>query len=420
MLDFGVRFSPLAMLRQLPLDVVKIDERAGPVAQSTVVKQARALGLRTLAAGVGTADGWDAAARRGFVLAQGPFFGRPVPLAEVDTIVPAREPAPAVAEPRATDRVDVLVMTARWEEFAAVRATAFHPTAWAERDADTDTPYLWGVRRTPDGRELSMAVVDPTGSGSWETGAVAERLADRLRPACLALCGVCAGDPALTTPGDVVVADRAYEIFPDGRAVDHRRYDLDPDLVGAARDLDPTRLPSNGPPSDIDALLWTLERLRAGEDPLSHPDRVRYLSTATSATRLEWLESADLVTRHGDGTLAMTDAGAELVRRRSYDDVEGPRRLPFRLLVAPMASGSGMVADLGTWVSLRGAGLRGIAAVDLDAAAVASAAHRAEVPRWLVVKGVMDHLGPHWSARYTTFAARAAAEVLFALLDRVE
>ena len=40
------------------------------------------------------------------------------------------------------------------------------------------------------------------------TAALAATLAERLKPACLAMCGVCAGHPTDTELGDVVLADR--------------------------------------------------------------------------------------------------------------------------------------------------------------------------------------------------------------------
>lgn len=45
--------------------------------------------------------------------------------------------------------------------------------------------------------------------------------------------------------------------------------------------------------------------------------------------------------------------------------------------------------------------------------------HEREVPHWLVAKGVMDHANLDKNDRFKEFAARASAEVLFALLGRL-
>jgi hypothetical protein len=117
--------------------------------------------------------------------------------------------------------------------------------------------------------------------------------------------------------------------------------------------------------------------------------------------------------------VAPAEAGTVLIRRRLYDDVDGPNRLPFRVLTGPMASGSAVIKDPSIWPLLKTAGVRKIAAVEMEAATVATVARESQVPRWLVVKGVMDHADINKDDRYKTFAARASAEVLFALLVRL-
>jgi hypothetical protein len=52
----------------------------------------------------------------------------------------------------------------------------------------------------------------------------------------------------------------------------------------------------------------------------------------------------------------------------------------------------------------------------MEAAVVASAAHRLSVPHWVVAKGVMDYADPRKDDRFKQFAARASAEVLYKLL----
>jgi hypothetical protein len=64
-------------------------------------------------------------------------------------------------------------------------------------------------------------------------------------------------------------------------------------------------------------------------------------------------------------------------------------------------------------------GNRRIAAMEMEAAAIASVAHQYEVPHWLVAKGVMDGAELDRDDRFKEFAARASAEVLFDLLGRL-
>ncbi|WP_448631735.1 EAL domain-containing protein [Cellulomonas soli] len=89
--DFGTGHSSLARLRELPVDVVKLDrsfvtDLPGPVASALVtafVGVASALGLRTVAEGIETEDQWSELRRIGCIDGQGYLFGRPAPGGDV-------------------------------------------------------------------------------------------------------------------------------------------------------------------------------------------------------------------------------------------------------------------------------------------------------------------------------------------------
>lgn len=328
------------------------------------------------------------------------------------------------------DGSTVLVVAALREELEAARVAALSRrqgslgvSEWEERRADGDMPYLWGAYRTSDGRSLSLALARPVHMGGRATAPYVTGLVDRLRPACVVMCGVCAGNPHDTALGDVVVAEPVYEwdegkVSRAGLAPDQRQYRLQPRWVRVAQDLDPSALPSYGAASEEESLLWLLERLHRDHDPRTEPARRRYFPSGTWATRLDRWQADGWITRDPNGAPRLTDAGAELVQRRLYDDVDGPQRLPFAVHVAPMASGSAVMADVRIWKRLGSAGVRKIAAVEMEGATIATIAHERKIP-WLVAKGVMDHADAHKDDRYKHFAARASAEVLFALLDRL-
>ena len=90
--DFGTGYSSLAQLRQLPLDSLKIDRsfvvdlgtsRELEVLVTSIVTMAHALELAVVAEGVETRQQLDVLERIGCDHAQGYYFGRPVPAAEV-------------------------------------------------------------------------------------------------------------------------------------------------------------------------------------------------------------------------------------------------------------------------------------------------------------------------------------------------
>ena len=90
--DFGTGFASLSHLRDLPIDGLKIDKsfvlglgedgRNAPILRA-IVMLAQALGLRTVAEGVETAETAELLRALGCEVAQGYHFGRPQPLPEL-------------------------------------------------------------------------------------------------------------------------------------------------------------------------------------------------------------------------------------------------------------------------------------------------------------------------------------------------
>jgi diguanylate cyclase (GGDEF)-like protein len=91
--DFGSGYSSLGYLKQLPIDVLKIDKSFvmamdGDADDAAIVRStiglARNLGLAVVAEGVESDRVWHELAALGCTLAQGYFVGRPMPAGELD------------------------------------------------------------------------------------------------------------------------------------------------------------------------------------------------------------------------------------------------------------------------------------------------------------------------------------------------
>jgi nucleoside phosphorylase len=291
---------------------------------------------------------------------------------------------------------------------------------WEEHDDADLPPYLTGVYDASNGGRLPMALARPTRMGGRSTGVVSTSLTDHLKPTCLAMSGVCAGNPDDTAPGDVVVAAPAYE-YDEGKyrgqdfQGDHQQYPQDDRWLRAAQDFDSSYLPSYGIATEHEAVVWFLERLHRRQDPRTHPARRRYFPPSTWQPRLERLEADGLIARRPGGW-GLTRAGRGRIERILDDDVDRPEKLPFVVHAGPMASGSAVIQDPQIWTRLKQLGSRKVLALEMEAASIATVANARQVPHWLVAKGVMDRADFEKDDRFKEFAARASAEVLYALL----
>jgi diguanylate cyclase (GGDEF)-like protein/PAS domain S-box-containing protein len=90
--DFGTGYSSLARLKQMPVDILKIDrsfvkdvpgDRHVASMVKAIIQMALGLGMTPLAEGIETEEQWHFLADHGCSLGQGYFFSRPVPAEEI-------------------------------------------------------------------------------------------------------------------------------------------------------------------------------------------------------------------------------------------------------------------------------------------------------------------------------------------------
>ncbi|NVK17945.1 MAG: EAL domain-containing protein [Methylocystaceae bacterium] len=94
--DFGTGYSSLSYLKKLPISKLKIDrafihdvnenERDAAIVDA-IIMLARALGLKTVAEGIETPEQYEYLKEKGCDLAQGFYFSRPVPAAEMEKMI---------------------------------------------------------------------------------------------------------------------------------------------------------------------------------------------------------------------------------------------------------------------------------------------------------------------------------------------
>jgi EAL domain-containing protein (putative c-di-GMP-specific phosphodiesterase class I) len=100
--DFGIGYSSLSYLKRLPIDELKIDrafvkdiltDGNDAAIAATIVGLCRNLGLDVIAEGVETEEQRAFLARQGCHRYQGYLFCRPLPLAQLEAFMTAKEPA---------------------------------------------------------------------------------------------------------------------------------------------------------------------------------------------------------------------------------------------------------------------------------------------------------------------------------------
>ena len=333
-----------------------------------------------------------------------------------------RESQAALSGPRG-DSVDVLLMTAIADEFAEARAVfSTHiglsegVREWSSQKTTFNDDYLVGSFFVGGEARFRIALAKPNRMGSVSTSPVATNLANYLRPKCLVMCGVCAGNPSDVELGDLIVSELAYQYDegkrePDVFLGDIRQARISKEWHAAAQSLDPRDLPSFGHPDHEERKLWLMHKLYQGLDPRVLPARKRYFAAGEWSSMLVDLEKSGELTIEGT-LIKLTDLGRMAVERSLVMDVDPPKTLPLEIKVGPMASGNVVVKDGVTWETLKRMGMRTVLGLEMEAATIGEVAKQCGIGEWIVIKGVMDHADPNKADRFKPFAARASAEAL--------
>lgn len=139
----------------------------------------------------------------------------------------------------------VVIITARPEEYRAVlqvQAGSSPDSTWQEvQELPGQRSVALRTFTGRDGQPLQVAVTRAAGQGERAITDALTTLVDTYKPACIALCGACVGDPGKTRPGDVIAADRL--IFPNSAntlpaSKDVTTYNLRGDWASALKPFD--------------------------------------------------------------------------------------------------------------------------------------------------------------------------------------
>ncbi|WP_437331489.1 pentapeptide repeat-containing protein [Sorangium sp. So ce394] len=334
--------------------------------------------------------------------------------------------------------VDVLIITALQDELEAVlRLGNGGASGWTMARDRSGLRYHYRSFTNQHGALFWIAAAWSGEMGETAAATRATQLIDELEPACLAMCGICAGRRGEVSLGDVIVADRVYS-YDHGKIVAHRGSEHQEELL--FRDIETYNLEATW---KMDAaffsrdLGWSAELVK--ERPLSKDVQRRWLLHALFAHQVEGgaspLTSPERKVRCPDWTavvkelraeglledkpavLRLTDAGRDLVLEERLLDPDGfPTDPPFRVHVGPIATGKTVREDPRLFDALRRHSRKTLG-VEMEGAAIGYVSARLG-RRSIVAKAVSDYADHAKDERFRSFACRASAEFLLAFLCR--
>ncbi len=334
---------------------------------------------------------------------------------------------------------DVLIITALLDELKALESVQHRLVdAWRSSTASDGSPYSHCTIQADDGTSLHVAAAWTGAMGEAMTAIKTTALVGHFSPACIAMCGICAGYRGKVSLGDVIVADRVYS-YDHGKLVkltdaqgkqeerfyhDFETYAPPKDWRVAAeyfsRDLYWSKdLCQTRPISHAHQQTWLLDALLAHEQgrgvaPVDHPDR-RTLCPSWSAI-IASSKSAKLVDT-AEGTLCLAPEGRTRAKEHQLHYPDGlPPAPPFKVHIGPIATGKTVREDAELFPRLE-MHIRKTLGVEMEAAAIGLVAQQFDRPA-IVVKAVSDHADRDKDDSFRTFAATASAEFLIRFLCR--
>jgi WD40 repeat protein/nucleoside phosphorylase len=339
-------------------------------------------------------------------------------------------------------QVDALIITALIDELEAVLAFGERgKNAWTPHNDPDGFPFHYReLPREDGGSPLRLAAASFDEMGESATATRATALIKYLDPACLAMCGICAGNRKDVSLGDVIVADRVYS-YDDGKRIAGHDKDGQPfeeflhnlktynlqdtwrvDAAYFARELDwDAEFVETRPLSWKAQQDWFLKTLleheqKGTESPPWHADR----DTCCPDLPIIWDQlrgaSPPLLEKITGAPKLSEDGRAHALELMAKYPKALPKDPGFRIHVGPIATGKAVQQDPGLFDRLKKHSRKTLGA-EMEAAAIGLVSEQLK-RQALVVKAVSDYGDNDKDDRFRTFAARASAEVLIRFLLR--
>lgn len=334
--------------------------------------------------------------------------------------------------------IDVLIITALKDELDALKNCDDQAgNTWQERKDTLGYPTYRTTLTHNNGTQLKIVVARPVEMAEINTSGLATRLVSELKPRCLAMTGVCAGNKKDTFLGDVIVANRTF-ILDYGKLVayyesnenqqiriedifhDIRTYNLKRKWEFIIQEFCSdwlNTIQKKRPKSYFHQERWLLhkaydsqQKLNPSLSPQNHPERA--IECPDWREVIQRLREQKLLKKNAieltqKAIKQIENERLEYLQEQHYKDPLNPK-----VHIGVIASGSNVQKDPQLFQRLEKV-QRKTLGVEMEGAAIGAVAEIHEIPM-IVVKGVQDYADPDKNDQFRAYAAEVSARFLLA------
>ena len=346
--------------------------------------------------------------------------------------------------PHETPTIDILIITALKDELNALKNCDNQSgKSWQELKDSSNYSYYKTTFNHKNGTQLNIVAARPVEMGENYTNNLVTRLISELKPRCLAMTGVCAGNKKKTFLGDVIVANRVFK-FDYGKLVTHyesigdkqifteeifhdiRTYNLKRQWEFMIQEFPQdwlNTIQTPRPKSDYHQERWLLHKLYDFQQqpdkylrPDQHPERPtecpdwRKVIQQLKEKELLKIDSLELTEK------AQKEIKNDRIEYLEYQHYKDP--LNSQIHTGVIATTSKVQKDPQLFQRIEKL-QRKILGVEMEGAAIGAVAEIEEIPI-IIVKGVQDYADDDKSDQFRQYAAEVSARFLLAFLTTIE
>ncbi|MGB3514105.1 MAG: hypothetical protein WBA93_33840 [Microcoleaceae cyanobacterium] len=335
-------------------------------------------------------------------------------------------------------KIDILIITALKDELDALKNCDNQSgNTWQELKDSSNYFYYKTTLNHKNGTQLNIVAARPVEMGENYTNNLATRLISELKPGCLAMTGVCAGNRKDTFLGDVIVANRVFK-FDYGKLVayyestdnqkirteeifhDIRTYNLKRQWEFTIQDFPQdwlNTIQTSRPKSYYHQERWLVHKLydfQQQPDKHSSPDQHPERQTECPDWRkvIQRLREKELLKTD---SLELTEKALKEVNNERLEYLEEQcYKDPLNPEIRPgvIATTSKVQKDPQLFQRIEKL-QRKILGVEMEGAAIGAVAEIHEIPI-IIVKGVQDYADYDKSDQFRQYAAEVSARFLLA------